>query len=122
MSVGGAMPGSSTGPGEREDTWHRAEGLAGCWCCWQSPSSWFRSWPFWDFADGAVGFEHQLQRSFLLLQLLNFSLQSRFLILQFVGLLWTIRKGVKKRAECRRASAVVVIGGVGGAGRGGWGE
>lgn len=43
--------------------------------------------PFRDFADGAVGFEHQLQPLFLLLQLLNLSLQPRFLVLQFVSLL-----------------------------------
>lgn len=42
---------------------------------------------FGDFADGAMGFQHQLKALLLLLQLLNFPLQARFLILQFVGLL-----------------------------------
>lgn len=42
---------------------------------------------FGDFADGAMGFQHQLKTFLLLLQLFNFPLQARFLILQFVSLL-----------------------------------
>ena len=111
-------------PWRKRDTWHRAggawraAGAAGTTCA----AGFALLGPFWDFADGAVGFEHQLQALILLLQLLNFSLQSRFLILQFVGLLWTIRKGVKKRAECRRASRGGSDWQVGARGRGGWGE
>ena len=112
-------------PWGKGDTWHRAggawraAGAAGTTCA----AGFALLGPFWDFADGAVGFEHQLQALLLLLQLLNLSLQSRFLIFQFVGLLWTIRKGVKKkRAECRRASRGGSDWQVGARGRGGWGE
>lgn len=42
---------------------------------------------FGDFADGSVGFQHQLQALLLLLQFLNLSLQPGFLIFQFVSLL-----------------------------------
>lgn len=51
---------------------------------------------FWDFADGAMGFQHQLKAFLLLLQLFNLSLQPRFLILQFVGLLYRISRKLGK--------------------------
>lgn len=51
---------------------------------------------FWDFADGAMGFQHQLKAFLLLLQLFDLTLQPRFLILQFVGLLYRISRKLGK--------------------------
>lgn len=43
-----------------------------------------------------MGFQHQLKAFLLLLQLFNLSLQPRFLILQFVGLLYRISRKIGK--------------------------
>ena len=59
-------------------------------------TTWVLLVSFWDFADGAMGFQHQLKAFLLLLQLFILSLQPRFLILQFVGLLYRISRKIGK--------------------------